>query len=274
VLLGRQATAVATDADGRPTEISHRDPDSKGEVERVAARVVLANCSPMTLSAMLSEPDARRRLEGDYATRELSISLYCAHFGLREPPRRFGLEGFSTVVLPDRVRTLEGIRDTGGLLGADPSSAMPVLGIANYGAIEAGLPDGPSLVSVVGPDRLENWSGLTPEAEKDRRKRWLDAILSALELRYPGFAGAVTETMFVNARSMQAFLGTPGGAVYGFAPLPPERSIFRGYPRSPRTRLPGLYLASAFGGSGGYTGTMMTGAMAARMALAETLQAR
>jgi phytoene dehydrogenase-like protein len=40
-------------------------------------------------------------------------------------------------------------------------------------------------------------------------------------------------------------------------------------PRSPRTPIPGLYLASSFGGSGGFTGAMTSGAAAARMAMAE-----
>ena len=75
--------------------------------------------------------------------------------------------------------------------------------------------------------------------------------------------------MFLNARSMRNFLNTPDGAVYGFAPTPPQRGIWAGYPRSPRTPIPGLYLASSFGGSGGFTGAMMSGAVAARTAMAE-----
>jgi len=116
---------------------------------------------------------------------------------------------------------------------------------------------------------LSNWAGLTSQEEKDRRERWLDAFQSALDRNYPGFAGAVTERMFLNARSMHNFLNTPDGAVYGFAPMPPQRGIWAGYPRSPRTPIPGLYLASSFGGSGGFTGAMMSGAVAARTAMAE-----
>ncbi len=75
--------------------------------------------------------------------------------------------------------------------------------------------------------------------------------------------------MFLNARSMRGFLNTPDGAVYGFAPLPPERGIWAGVPRSPRTPVPGLYLASSFAGSGGFTGAMMSGAQAAWAAMSE-----
>ncbi|MGB8805271.1 MAG: hypothetical protein WCC93_10120 [Chthoniobacterales bacterium] len=52
----------------------------------------------------------------------------------------------------------------------DPGDRMPVYGIANYGAIDSGLSDsGPTLVTVVGLDRFDNWSGLTEQEEKDRR---------------------------------------------------------------------------------------------------------
>src|SRR5208282_831952 len=118
---------------------------------------------------------------------------------------------------------------------------LPGYGIANYGAIDSGLADGgPTLVSVVGLDRLSNWAELTPQQEKDRRERWLDAFQAALDRDYPGLGGAVVERMFLNARSMRNFLNTPDGAVYGFAPMPPQRGIWGGYPRSPRTPIPGL----------------------------------
>jgi all-trans-retinol 13,14-reductase len=73
--------------------------------------------------------------------------------------------------------------------------------------------------------------------------------------------------MFLNARSMHNFLNTPGGAVYGFAPLPFERGIWAGPPRSPKTPVRGVYLASSFAESGGFTGAMKSGADAARMAM-------
>ena len=124
-------------------------------------------------------------------------------------------------------------------------------------------------MTVVGVDRLDNWSSLSPQEEKDRRERWLDAFQAALERDFPGFGAAVVERMFLNARSMANFMNTPEGAVYGFAPRPFERGIWAGVPRAPRTPLPGVYLASSFGMSGGFGGAMKSGADAARMATRE-----
>jgi phytoene dehydrogenase-like protein len=168
------------------------------------------------------------------------------------------------------MTALDDIAGSARLLADKPAGRLPVLGIANYGAIESGLADGPpTLVSVVGLDHSSNWAGLPHEAELDRRERWLDAILGALDRTYPGFATSVTEKVLLTARSMHDFLNTPGGAIYGFAPRPPEQSFWAGLPRSSRTPIPGLYLASSFGGSGGFTGAMLSGADAARLAMAK-----
>jgi phytoene dehydrogenase-like protein len=70
------------------------------------------------------------------------------------------------------------------------------------------------------------------------------------------------------ASSMNSYLDAPAGAVYGFAPTPPAGPIWRGTGRSPRTPIDRLFLASAYAGSGGYTGAIVGGAMAARQALA------
>src|SRR5262249_50524633 len=175
----------------------------------------------------------------------------------------------SVVLLPSWLTALRNYPQSAALLGASPNGKMPVLGVENYGAIDPGLDDeGPILVTVTGIDAISNWRGLSTDGEAARRKAWLDAILDELERHYPGFAGAVTEKTFMNAGAMERYLGTPGGAVYGFDPVPPAAPIWAGMPHSPRTPVKGLFLASAFGGSGGYSGAIASGAQAAELAMA------
>jgi hypothetical protein len=69
---------------------------------------------------------------------------------------------------------------------------------------------------------------------------------------------------------MMSYLGTPQGAIYGFAPLPPKGPISQGIDRSVKTTIPGLYLASAFAGFGGFTGAIKAGGDAADCIMAET----
>ncbi len=270
VRLGREAIAMEIgDGATKPTLVRHVDRKSRGHEEQIAARRILANCAPSTVAGMLTDP-MRDVLEQAYSGRALSVSLFSAHFGVREPPARVGLERYSTVVLPQWMGALGDVAGSARVLAEAPTSRLPILGIANFGAIEAGISQGsPTLVSVVGLDHVDNWAGLTKDAERERRERWLDAILGELDRIYPGFAGIVTDKTLLTARSMRDYLNTPNGAIYGFAPRPPEQPFWTGLPRSCRTPIPGLYLASAFGGSGGFTGAMLAGANAARLALAK-----
>jgi phytoene dehydrogenase-like protein len=268
VLTGREAIAIELNGDGRPCAVRHVDAREKTAEDRVETRHVFANCAPDTLAAMLPEP-ARGACERAYGGMPLSTSLFTVHFGVNRPPAEFGLDRYGLVRVPDWMRSLRDIGTSARVFTGDPGDRMPLYGIANYGAIDSGLSDGgPTLVTVVGLDRFDNWSGLTAQEEKGRRARWLDAIQTALDKDYPGFGSAVSERMFLNARSMHNFLNTPDGCVYGFAPLAPKRGIWAGIPRSPRTPVAGVYLASSFGGTGGFTGAMSSGAAAAWMALA------
>ena len=66
------------------------------------------------------------------------------------------------------------------------------------------------------------------------------------------------------AETMQHYLNTEGGAVYGFAPTEGLVETFR---VSPCTTVHGLWLASAHVMSGGFTGAILSGATAARAAV-------
>lgn len=267
VRLGREVVAVETGSDGAPVAVRCRDPKGDGTEERITTRAVLTNCPPQALSGMLDE-GKRARFDAAFASVEPSTSLFCAHFGMSEDPAKFGLDAYSTILLPDWMTSLNDYARAAEVLGDKPSGKLPPLTIANYGAIDAAIaPTPPTLVTVAGLDRVSNWTGLTPDVEKERRAAWLDAIVERLERSYPGFAGAVTERIFITARSIKSYLGTPSGEVYGFAPTPPQRWIWAGLPRSPATPLPGVYLASSYGGSGGFSGAIASGADAARMAL-------
>ena len=73
---------------------------------------------------------------------------------------------------------------------------------------------------------------------------------------------------FNSALSVRQYLNAPDGAVYGFAPSPPS-SIRKNPFRSPRTAIPGFYLASAYAGFGGYTGVIQSAGVCADMILRE-----
>ena len=264
VLMGRKVVGVDLGTDGQPVALRHVGKD--GVETAFGCRTVLANCSPHALGTMLTE-NSRDTFLAPYRDKPLSVSLFSAHFGLAVPPQRFGLQAYSTVILPDDMMALADFARAGNAAADLPGASLPPLAVVNYGAIDSGL-DNPdlTLVTVVGLDRVANWEGMAKEDEHKKRAAWLAAIEADLERRFPGFAGAVKERFFVSARSMRSYLETPAGAVYGFAPEVPDHSFLSGAPRSVKTPLPGIFLASAFGGFGGFSGAMGAGGLAAEAA--------
>ncbi len=264
IVLGRIATAVELDAAGRVAAVRHADTDGAA-ADRVETRTVLANCAPQVLETMLPAEAAARFAE-PYRGLELSTSLFTIRYGVKKSSGALP-QYYSTMLLPDWMTRYADYAQAGELLAADPGPRLPPVAVVNYAAIDAGLDKGKTaLVTLTGVDRLANWVALSKQQARARRSAWTDAFTERLEREWPGFAAAVTQTDFMNARSLHDYLGTPDGAVYGFAMTPPTGPIWEGIPRSPRTAVEGLFLASSFAGSGGFSGAIGTGEMAATLA--------
>ena len=267
ILLGRIATTIGLDANGAPRSVTHCD-KRRGEDEVEAeAPIIVGNAAPGALAEMLPEA-ARGRFLAPYVRRSQSISLFSATFGLSARPAEFGIRAYSTFLLPRWMKTLAQYRDSSSVMHSLPGDDAPVMTVVDYSRIESGLGGPPYPVSVVGPDRVDNWADLDQLAYDQKRKRWSEAIIANIDEEFPGFASHVVASQFNTARSLAEYLNAPQGAIYGFAPLPPSGPIWKGIERSPKTTIPGLYLASAYAGAGGFSGAIGAGASVADLVMA------
>jgi phytoene dehydrogenase-like protein len=264
VLLRRVVSGVVMGDHGGPHQVTHMARDG-GDPQIVEASTVIGNAAPSTLASLLPA-DQAKLLTDSYADRTPSLSLFALTLGLSKPPREFGVSSYATQLLPDWMTTLASYAEAKTLMADEPGSQMPPLAIADYTAIDSGVPSPPFVLSVVGPDRVSNWDGLDQDTYRAKRARWQQALLAHLDRSYPGLAGAVTAAAFNTAFSVQQYLGAPQGAVYGFAPLLPNSEAPY---RTPRTALPGLYLSSAYAGIGGYSGVMQAAEGCAELILQE-----
>ncbi|MFT3938930.1 phytoene desaturase family protein [Rhodopseudomonas sp.] len=251
VLLRRVVSGVVMGDHGGPHQVTHMARDG-GDPQIVEASTVIGNAAPSTLASLLPA-DQAKLLTDSYADRTPSLSLFALTLGLSKPPREFGVSSYATQLLPDWMTTLASYAEAKTLMADEPGERMPPLAIADYTAIDSGVPSPPFVLSVVGPDRVSNWDGLDQDTYRAKRARWQQALLAHLDRSYPGLAGAVTAAAFNTAFSVQQYLGAPQGAVYGFAPLLPNSEAPY---RTPRTALHGLYLSSAYAGIGGYSGVV------------------
>ena len=249
ILLRRNATKILLDQHERPFGITHEHREGGDPVE-ARAPIVVSNAAPTIVAEMLPSP-ARDRFIAPYAGRRLSISLFSATFGLSARPAEVGFTSYSTLLFPTWMKRLSDYRWCANFLGGMPDRDAPPLTIVDYSAIDSGLGGPPFAVSVVGIDRLQNWSGLSTADYNARRDRWREALVAIIDREFPGFASKVTACVFNTASSMSNYLNAPEGAIYGFAPLPPSGPIWKGPERSPKTAIPDLYLASSYAGPAG-----------------------
>jgi phytoene dehydrogenase-like protein len=266
VLVRRIVSAVAVDAQGRPGAVTHtaRDGSDPKIVEGVR---IVSNAAPAALAPLMPAAAAEKFTAG-YVERAPSISLFALTLGLSKPPRDFGISGYSTQLLPrDMTRLSDYARGT-TLMAEEPGERMPPMAVVDYAAIDSDVPSPPYVLSILGPDVLSNWDSSDMDAYREKRGRWQQAIVRYLSSFYPGLADAIVASSFNSALSVRQYLNAPDGAVYGFAPTPP-RSIRQALARSPRTPMPGFYLASAYAGFGGYTGVMQSAGVCADMILRE-----
>ena len=256
---GRQVETILLDGN-RTRGVRHRA-EKTGDVSEELAPIVFGNAAPAVLAAMLPD-DSRAMFMSRYQGRLPSISLWSIALGLNRHSHDFGVRHYSTSVLPSWLTTLSGFRDAAAVLGEDSPSRITPYGFVAYDQIDSGLnPDGPYLGALVGLDRVQNWTGLTSEAKRARKERWMDRIVADLDRQFPGIAEAIVHREMSTSETFQHYLNTPGGSLYGFAPES------RGFMPLAATAIDGLYLASAFTGGGGFTGAILGGGWAARAAM-------
>ena len=265
-LAGHTAVEILLGEQGQVSGVRYR-PRAGGADTISHAPVLFANASPHAVENMLPAT-VRDSFMAPYRDKPLSTSLFSIILGLNRRPAELGVSAYSTMIVPEWMERLSDLKHCAGLLADMPGSRLPVFGMCDYSHIESGLIDGGLFpVSIAGADRLSNWEGLSDTDYHARKNAWLDAVIGRLDEEWPGFADAVVQREIATARTMRDFLNTPGGAVYGFAPNVPERSLLSGPPRTPETPIKGLWLASAYAGFGGFSGAMYSGGMAAKAGL-------
>jgi phytoene dehydrogenase-like protein len=266
VVVRRVVSRIAVGSQGGPGIVTHTARDGSDPRQVEGLRIV-SNAAPSALASLLPAATAEQLTE-DYARRTPSISLFALTLGLSKPPREFGVSAYSTQLLPREMKRLSDYAQGARLMAGEPGARMPPMSVVDYAAIDSGVPAPPYVLSIIGPDLLLNWDSSDMDAYREKRRRWEDAIVRYLSSFYPGLADGVVASSFNTALSVRQYLDAPDGAVYGFAPSPP-RSLWRMPARSPRTAVPGLYLASAYAGFGGYTGVVQSGGECADMILRE-----
>ena len=264
LLVRRVVSGVMLDADGRGATVTHTAKDGS-DAKTVEGVRLISNAAPEALAPLMPKPVAEK-LTASYADQAPSASLFALTLGLSKPPREFGIKVYSTQLMPSDMKRFADYAQGARLMAGEPGERMPPMSVVDYAAVDSGVPAPPYVLSILGPDHLTNWDASDMDAYREKRGRWQQAIVRYLDGIYPGLAQAIVASSFNSALSVRQYLNAPHGAVYGFAPAPPRPPHV--FPRrSPRTVIPGLYLASAYAGFGGYSGVVQSAGACADMIL-------
>ena len=213
---GREADTIVMDGN-RVAGVHHRRRNGDNATIDFAP-IVFGNAAPQRLAEMLPEGQ-RPAFLAPYCRRRLSISLWTISIGLHCPPREVGVKCYSTIIFPTWMKTLAGFREAAAIMAEDCSARLPPYVFVDYTRVDSGLnKTAPFLGTLCGVDRIDNWAGLGAEEKRARKERWMDRLIADLDREFPGFATTVVHREMATAETMQHYLNTPHGAVYGFAP--------------------------------------------------------
>lgn len=221
------------------------------------APVIFGNAAPNVLARTLPER-LRSAFLKPYQRFKPSPSLWTVYLEFNRPPSEFGVTQYSTFVYPAWMRTLSDTPAAIKLLGAVPTEKTPPFVFVDYSRVDANLSSRGSFFGVIcGLDDGRVWKSLSEYEYRERKSQWEAAIVGALDHQYPGIRASIIYKEMATAKTVERYLGTPDGAVYGFSQQPLSAGRFR---PSSKTALKGLWLASAFAfPGGGFTGAMLAG---------------
>jgi phytoene dehydrogenase-like protein len=253
---GRSVNRILVE-NGRAAGVIHAGSRNGSDEQEARAPVLFGNAAPELLGQMLPAEHQDEFLE-PYRNYEIGPSLWVIYLGLDRNPSEFGATHYSTFIYPPWLESYDRVPESVTLLAEPPGSKLPGYVFLNYDLVDAGTGDEQThMASLTGFDRLDNWSGLDKQAYRQRKDAWMNALLADLELQYPGISSHIVYKEMATSRTINRFLNTPGGAVYGFAQHPMCAGRHR--PVS-KTKVPGLLLSSAFSApGGGFTGAILSG---------------
>ncbi len=246
VLLNTEVTQIVTEA-GRVTAVATA---RRGTFR---APVVVSNAAaPLTFHGLLDDPSLGRedceRVDG----LPLACSISQAYVGIRGDASELGLRdrgGFynPTYDLDAEWNTVErgDYRSGGWLMGnhniADPGHA----------------PAGRSILHVATIANGALWVDLDETTYREKKRELEEYLIDRLAEAIPDVRDRIDVCETGTPRTMKRYSWNPSGSIYGYAYTPSSHSIFR---PSPRTSVPGLYLAGAWTFPGaGFGGTMVSG---------------
>ncbi len=231
--------------------------------ERISAKCVLSNASPVATYLQLIGPDhVPEQVHVEMRGRSLSMSGFTLYIGLDCEPGELGIRD-STSFIMSNTEIGEKVYDQMRKLHVEDD----LLVLSCYNIADPDFsPKGTTELNLVTLKFGEPWLRLPPTEYFREKYRSAENMMRNLERVYPGIRDRVEELEVGTPLTHMRYLGHPAGAIYGFAQHMKDSLFFQPGGGSP---IQGLHLAGGWSGDPGFQPTLEAGKAAANSILKE-----
>ncbi|MGL4676851.1 MAG: phytoene desaturase family protein [Brevinema sp.] len=244
---------------GKVTDLVYQNYKTK-EISTVQCGTVIANCAPQNLYNHMLDP---QYCDHSIDQLEPSCSLYTVYIIFKENfSKKFLNNAYSTFCSLDELLDQKQF----SIDKTIPVAERPFV-FVDYSTIESGLvpEDDPRSFGVLtGVSYLDEWSQDTKEYTI-QKEQFAKEILQNFSKFFPGALENIEFFEVSTPKTIQRYLGTPGGTAYGFVQ---NRYLKGSRIKNKAPKLKNLYFAGAWGfPGGGFTGAMISGYVTAHNVL-------
>ncbi|KZZ58825.1 phytoene dehydrogenase [Oleiphilus sp. HI0125] len=219
---------------------------------------VISNASSVvTFVDLLDTDELPEGISQDFKSREIGTSAFCLYIGLDCPPETLGIKNASTFMGTTMDEDL--MVETMATLNPPVATMLTCYNVDD----PSFAPPGKSQVSLLCLQYGKVWDDVPVEDYADTKYAFAEHLIEQAEEFFPGFRSHIEEIEVATPLTMQRYLNTPGGSIYGFIQNPEDGEIHR--PRYDQVE--GLHMAGCWQGMGGFQPTYMVGQSTAKAVL-------
>jgi len=232
--------------------------------ERVGARYVLSNASPVTVFGRMIGPDQAPAGVFESLKRvEIGHSGFVIFMGLDCEPADIGLGAATNFLLSHtdlRDRPLREMREMG--LGTE----LKVLSCHDF-ADPSFSPSGACQLGLVTLKYAEPWMRVPPTQYFRVKNACAEAMLAQADQVCPGLRDHIEEIEVATPLTHMRYLGHPAGAIYGFTRYLKDGPFTA---PSPPDQVKGLYFSGGWSGDHGFQGSLSSGVSRANAIISDS----
>lgn len=219
------------------------------EPQKAFATDIIANAAMQNVAEMLPEKYGSD-LTNQIKDHDIAASLLTLYLGFNKPLQELGFKNYATFIFGNKMKTQSDIVKNSR--SDYPTRSFTFI---DYGQIDSELaPKGKSVGVVCCVDYTSEWEGLSRSEYLAKKEKVSQTFINRLEKLIPGLKDAVEYYELGTATTVQRYILTPQGSVYGFAQTP--KKIVSDEIKS----IENLHFASAWAKlGGGYSGAIYNG---------------